>query len=65
MMLDGIDNRLESVTIQVSTMKEALTTTNQILEKQQQRMDEAQHWISTLEDNLHSLHNKLFTVLRN
>lgn len=50
--LHGIDNHLENVTTQVSTMKEALTITNQVLENQQQRMDKAEQRISTLEDTL-------------
>lgn len=56
---DGIDSRLEDVTTQVSSMRETLTTTNQVLEKQQQRMDEAEKRISTLEDTLHSTQRDL------
>lgn len=57
--LEGIESRLENVIREVTTVKGALSQTNEALNKQHQRLDSAKQRISDLEDTLQASNRDL------
>lgn len=58
--LDGIESRLENVVTEVTTMKDSLSQTNEVLNKQHRRLDVAEQRISDLEDSLQTTNRDLY-----
>ena len=62
--LDGIESCLENVSMEVTTMKGALSQINKALNKQHQHLDAAEQRVSDLEDTLQTTNRDLHRAQR-